>query len=47
MDLQFSSIPVSKANRMAKSNIKVGVCVWRGGGAVVTAGRVYGSDSGK
>lgn len=32
MDFQFSSIPVSKANRMAKSNIKVGVCVWRGAG---------------
>lgn len=31
MDLQFSSIPVSKANHMAKSDIKVGVFVWRGG----------------
>lgn len=45
MDLQFSSIPVSKANHMAKSDIKVGVFVWRGGaGAGVTAGRVYRSE---
>ena len=42
MDLQFSSLPVSKANHMAKSDIKVGVCVWRGGGGgLVTGGGEY------